>query len=118
MIHGAAWHPARQVDGSGWLRTDFLLVTVVPRNKEGGYAITVGGGSGPGTGAFEMLLDAGTFPLSALESLVGDLEGAAAYQVVFEVEVEHSGRFSMPKSIALSKECPPVRIDLAGALTL
>jgi hypothetical protein len=118
-IGGANWYPQPLTDEGAWLKTDFLLLTVLPWSKEGGgYAAFVSGGHGPGTRAFELLLNPNAFPLENLEALVADLDEAQAFQVVFEVSVIHTGICSMPSSIRVSSQCPPQKIKSIQSLFL
>lgn len=113
---GTPWHPIELASRSDWLQTDFLLVTVLPWNRGGGRAVFSCGGHGPGTSALDMLLHPAAFPLSELERLVKDLDGAEAFQVVFEVSVKHDGVYSMPSSIRIASALPPRRLESVGAL--
>jgi len=116
-VDGETWHPQPLADKGGWLKTDFLLLTVLPWSKAGGgYAAFVSGGHGAGTRAFELLLKPDTFPLESFERLMADLGNARGYQVVFEVTVIHTGAYSMPSAIRVSTDCPPRRIESIKSL--
>jgi hypothetical protein len=112
---GDAWYPPAMADRNNWLQTDFLLLTVMPWNTGGGRAIFASGGHGPGTHALELLAKP-AFPLSKLEKLVADMESADAFQVVFEVPIDHNGIHSSPSSIRISSDLPPRRIESGRSL--
>ena len=115
IVDGGNWHPPQLTERGGWLKTDFLLLSVLPwTDAGGGYAAFVSGGHGAGTGGFQLLMDPDLFPLESLEKLVADLGDTRAYQVVFEVSVDNAGRVSMPTSIRVSSECPPRKIQTAS----
>jgi hypothetical protein len=111
VVNGEIWHPPQLSERGGRLKTDFLLLTVLPWSQGGGYAVIVSGGHGPGTGAFQLLMDPDFFSLRSLEKLIEDLGVARAYQVVFEVSVTHAGKYSAPNAIRVSSECPPQKIQ-------
>lgn len=110
------WRPFRHTGKGGWLETDFLLLTVMPRNLDGARLTVASGGHGPGTGATSLLLNPDAFRLSKLESLVGGLKGADGFQVVFEISVNHAGSYSAPYEIRVSEECPPRKIECTSEL--
>lgn len=110
------WHPFRHTGRDGWLETDFLLLTVIPRNLDGARLTIASGAHGPGTGATALLLNPDVFRLSQLEDLVERVRGFDAFQVVFEVEVSHEGQFSAPRKLRVSEDCPPLKIECSNDL--
>jgi hypothetical protein len=113
---GSPWHPPAMTDSDHFLKTDFLLLTVLPWNKAGGMAVFVCGGHGPGVRAVEFLLDSKAFPTPELEKLVADLEDAPGFQIVFEVGVHQDDSHSMPSGIKVSKQLPPTKLRSIASL--
>ncbi len=110
------WYPPRMADEDSRLKTDYLLLSVIPWNENGGRAVFAGGGHGVGTHALKLLLDRKAFPFAALEKLVSDVEGSRNFQIVFEVSVRHDGTFSMPSGIKVSPDLAPKKISSATSL--
>jgi hypothetical protein len=113
---GGHWFPPPPMaspDNS--LLKDFCLLTVLPWNQVGGTAVFVCGGHGPGTAALHLLLKPTSFRLTDLEKLVSDLDGARAFQVVFEVPVRDDAAYSA-SGIRVSKDLPPKKIKTTSSL--
>lgn len=111
LVHdGESWFPTPLASSGGWLATDFLLLSVFPRNFGGGHVVLAGGGHGAGTSALSLLLDPAAVPLSQLEDIVASVEGFPYYQLVLEVPVSSDGLFTRGKSLRLSTELRPVGV--------
>ena len=112
------WRPESYVDRLHWLERDFLLVSRLPRTLFGGEVLTVAGGHGAGTQAFELLFDPSAFPLDELEFLRSHLAGKQYYQFVLEAcDIEHSGNApSRAWKLAVSRRLLPVEITFGPDL--
>ncbi len=105
-----AWRPVNHADQGRLLLTDFLLLTVLPWNRQGGFVVLSGGAHGAGTGAIEFLMRPDGLTLDQLEKLVDDVKEADAFQIVFEVPVTHEGPYTTAVSMRVSGRCPPTPI--------
>jgi hypothetical protein len=96
---------------NGWLEKDFILVSRLPRTTGGGEVLTIAGGHGAGTQAFELMFDPQALPLSELDALKSQLKGKRYYQFVLEAsDITHvEGTMSVAWKLAVSKHLP-VRI--------
>jgi hypothetical protein len=117
---GQIWTPAPLVyphsdSKAGLLKTDFLLVSRLPKDTNGGAVTILSGGHGAGTRSLELLLDP-AFRLGELEALCDVLDGAEYFQFVLEAgDIEHRpGHPSVARTLKVSEECPPEKIAWAN----
>ncbi len=96
-----------------YLRSDFLLITRLPK-KGGGHIILVAGGHGAGTRSFEMLFNAKAFSDLQLRELHRVIGGKESFQLVFKCsELTHDGT-TIAHKVEVWDEVPPVEINPQG----
>jgi hypothetical protein len=107
------WQP-RGYSQSVMLEKDFLLVSRLPRNHDGGAILSVAGAHGPGTEATQLLVE--NIPFSQLKTLQKILGDKPYYQFVVEVtqlkHIEGVGSFASEAKICLEDDdLPPQTIE-------
>jgi len=108
-----AWQPRGYAVGDE-LRKDFLLASRLPRTGTGGDILVFAGGHGAGTEAVDLMLH--KLSVEELQELVDSLHGAPYYQFVVEVtKVKHKSWGTIPTSVRISDELPPVKLDITAA---
>jgi hypothetical protein len=116
-MNGSIWRPFKHYDSGGWLQNDFLLITKLPRNRQGGDILLLSGGHGAGTQAFELLFDPKAFPLSELEKLISLKE--SYFQILLEAsEIQHNQSGSVATKLKISEACPPYKITGGTSILL
>ncbi len=107
------WRPKGYLDGEK-LRSDFLLLSRLPRTAAGGDILIFAGAHGAGTEAVSLLLN--QLHIKQLRELVDILQGAPYFQFIVEItQVKHLSTGTIPKQIRLCEDLPPVRLDISAA---
>jgi hypothetical protein len=109
------WYPGREEyqDQSGWLTRDFVLISRLPRLFEGGAVLSIAGGHGFATQAFELLFEENAFARAELEFLQVQLAkfNRGYFQFVLEVdEIKHNGNESVASRVSVCRELPPIEV--------
>jgi hypothetical protein len=113
------WRPREVLDSRRRLATDFLLVSRLPRNRDGGEVLIIAGGHGAGTQAMELLLDEDGFPLRELRKLEERLQDAAYYQFVLEAyDMAHDLPGTTARALRVSETCMPRKIAFTPDLLI
>jgi hypothetical protein len=106
-----------QVDKNTFLRTDYLLITVIPNIIEresferGDKIIIFGGTHGPGTRAVDTLFR----DESVLKHLLQKVGGIKCWQALLEVDqIFHEDGVDYPFSLSRNIHCSPVNINEAA----
>ncbi len=114
---GRVWRPRHSTDRKGHLKTDFLIVTKLPRSRSGGDVVLMSGGHGAGAEAFRLLLDPKVFPRSELDSLMKAIGNAPYFQFVLECsDIRDDRDMSRAHNLSLSEDCPPQVIEPSAML--
>ena len=115
---GKLWRPREYTDDRDFLKTDFLLVSRLPRNREGGEVVILAGAHGVGSGAFALLFEKNGFPTSQLLELLKILEGEPYFQFVLECSVTHDAGITKASKVWICEDCPPQIIKYSDDLFL
>lgn len=103
------WSPKGYVKGD-WLDKDFLLVSHLPRNPNGGNILIFSGAHGAGTEATRLLFF--KLKIRELRDLADFIRDTQYYQFVIEVDkVDHKRTGTIPLYVHLSEELPPVKLE-------
>lgn len=110
----AARHLEQSVGWQEFLAKDFLLVSRLPRPHSAGFVVSIAGGHGAGTQAFELLNDPSACPIDELRKLRETVRGWQFYQIVFEVAgMVHDPPMTLATSIHVPwLDCPPASVDV------
>lgn len=109
---GKLWKPRHYTDSSGHLKTDFLLITKLPRAGLGGDVVLMSGGHGAGSEAFTLLFDSKAFPKSELNNLMTAIGSAPYFQIVLECSAIRDDRdMTRAYKLSICEDCPPTVID-------
>jgi hypothetical protein len=103
------WSPKGYLNGD-WLEKDFLLVSRLPRNPNGGNILIFSGAHGAGTEATRLMFY--KLRISELKELERFISNTPYYQFVIEVDkIEHKRTGTVPIHVRLSNELPPVKLE-------
>lgn len=107
------WQPRGYREGEE-LRKDFLLVSRLPVSQIGGDVLVFAGAHGAGTDSTRLLLE--NLHIRELRKLADRVGGQAYFQFVLEVtQVRHSRSGTLPVSVRISEELPPVVLELGAS---
>lgn len=102
------WRPKGYL-ASAALKSDFLLVSKLPRNGRGDSIVAFSGGHGAGSEAVRLLLS--QLSTRDLRELA-DLFEFAYFQFVLEVKTREGTFGSEPATVRISDKLPPVALDI------
>lgn len=94
---GNLWQPRSSADG--WIERDYLLVTRLPAERQGGSRTVVGGTHGIGTRGVDLLLSEAPFSVNQIRTL--DESASAGFQILVAIEASTQGKQTQPVDLTV-----------------